>query len=210
MKKNLQLILFVLILGGLTSGLLVGVDLLTSERIAQNEMAQLKAAILDANDISYNSSNIHDVFDEKIEIIEVEDFDYQETSDSDAMGSRDYVFYRNEENGNISFEFIGGGLWGDIAGVITLDDEMDTIVSLVVLQQQETPGLGGIVAEENYLAQFVGIKMTPEIEINKDSSPNKPNEVDAITGATGTSTAFQRILRLNYRWYMAAWESRNE
>ncbi|HPG42774.1 MAG TPA: FMN-binding protein [Acholeplasmataceae bacterium] len=210
MKKNLQLILFVLILGGLTSGLLVGVDLLTSERIAQNEMAQLKAAILDANDISYNSSNIHDVFDEKIEIIEIEDFDYQETSDGDAMGSRDYVFYRNEENGNISFEFIGGGLWGDIAGVITLDDEMDTIVSLVVLQQQETPGLGGIVAEENYLAQFVGIKMTPEIEINKDSSPNKPNEVDAITGATGTSNAFQRILRLNYRWYMAAWESRNE
>ena len=52
--------------------------------------------------------------------------------------------------------------------------------------------------------------MTPEIEINKDSSPNKPNEVDAITGATGTSTAFQKILRLNYRWYMAAWESRNE
>lgn len=210
MKKNLQLILFVLILGGLTSGLLVGVDLLTSDRIAKNEMAQLKAAILDANDISYNTTNIHDVFDDKIEIIEVEDFDYQETSDADAMGSRDYVFYKNASNGNISFEFIGGGLWGDIAGVITLNDDLDTIVSLVVLQQQETPGLGGIVAEENYLAQFVGIKMTPEIEINKDSSPNKPNEVDAITGATGTSTAFQRILRLNYRWYMAAWESRNE
>lgn len=212
MKKNLQLILFVLILGVLTSGLLVGIDLLTRDRIVQNEMAQLKAAILDANNISYTQANVHDVFDDTIEVIEVKNFDYVESSpgSDDQIGARDYVFYRNQVNGNISFEFIGGGLWGDIAGVITLNADLDTIVTLVVLQQQETPGLGGIVAEEGYLSQFVGIKMDPEIEINKDGSANKPNEVDAITGATGTSTAFQKILRYNYRWYMAAWESQND
>jgi Na+-transporting NADH:ubiquinone oxidoreductase subunit C len=212
MRKNLQLIVFVLILGILTSGLLVGVDLLTRDRIVQNEMAQLKAAILDANDISYTQANVHDVFDDTIEVIEIKNFDYQETSASadDQMGPRDYVFYRNQVNGNVSFEFIGGGLWGDISGVITLNADLDTIVTLVVLQQQETPGLGGIVAEEGYLSTFVGIKMVPDIEINKDGSANKPNEVDAITGATGTSTAFQKILRLNYRWYMAAWESQND
>ncbi|MDY0074424.1 MAG: FMN-binding protein [Acholeplasmataceae bacterium] len=192
MKQNLRLIIFVLILGLFTSGILVGVDALTRDRIKQNEAAQLKGAILAANDESYNFGNIHDVFDDVIEIIEVDDL----------------TFYEHKTTGYISYEYTGGGVWGPISGIITLESDFETIVAIKVLQQEETPGLGGIIAEAKYLANFVGIKMTPTLEINKDSSPNLPNEVDAITGATRTSSAFEKIMNDTYQIYKAAWESR--
>lgn len=192
MKQNLKLLVFVLILGILTSGLLVGVDALTRDRIIQNQAAQLKSAILDANEISYNFGNIHDVFAEEIEMITVGEL----------------TFYEAKESKNVSYEYTGGGVWGPISGVITLDADFETIVAIKVLNQQETPGLGGIIAEAKYLANFVGIKMIPTLEINKDSSVNLPNEVDAITGATRTSESFEIIMNDNYAIYKAAWESR--
>ncbi len=194
MKQNLKLIVFVLILGVLTSGLLVGVDALTRDRITQNQAAQLKSAILDANEISYNFGNIHDVFDEEIEIITVGDL----------------TFYEAKDSKNVSYPFFGGGVWGPISGIVTLKSDFETIVAVKVLNQQETPGLGGIIAEAKYLATFVGIKMIPTLEINKDGSANKPNEIDAITGATRTSEAFEIIMNDNYALYKTAWESRNE
>lgn len=192
MKQNLKLLVFVLILGVLTSGLLVGVDALTRDRIIQNQAAQLKSAILDANEISYNFGNIHDVFAEEIEEITVGEL----------------TFYEAKESKNVSYEYTGGGVWGPISGVITLDADFETIVAIKVLNQQETPGLGGIIAEAKYLANFVGIKMVPSLQINKDSSANLPNEVDAITGATRTSESFEIIMNDNYAIYKAAWESR--
>ena len=194
MKQNLKLMLFVLILGVLTSGLLVGVDALTRDRIAQNAEAELKAAILDANDEPYNLTNIHDVFAEVMEVIE-----------EDGL-----TFYQHRTTNNISYPFIGGGVWGPIGGIITLEDDFETIVAIRVLVQEETPGLGGIIAEAKYLANFVGIKMTPSLEINKDPSANAVNEVDAITGATRTSDAFEIIMNDNYNLYKTAWESRIE
>lgn len=193
MKQNLKLMMFVLILGILTSGLLVGVDALTRDRIVQNQAAQLKSAILDANQISYNFGNIHDVFDEEIEVITVGEL----------------TFYEAKESKNVSYEYTGGGVWGPISGVITLNADFETIVAIKVLNQQETPGLGGIIAEAKYLANFVGIKMVPTLQINKDSSANLPNEIDAITGATRTSEAFEIIMNDNYVVYKAAWESRD-
>ena len=192
MKQNLKLLVFVLILGVLTSGLLVGVDALTRDRIIQNQAAQLKSAILDANEISYNFGNIHDVFAEEIEEITVGEL----------------TFYEAKESKNVSYEYTGGGVWGPISGVITLNPDFETIVAIKVLNQQETPGLGGIIAEAKYLANFVGIKMVPSLQINKDSSANLPNEVDAITGATRTSESFEIIMNDNYAIYKAAWESR--
>jgi Na+-transporting NADH:ubiquinone oxidoreductase subunit C len=89
--------------------------------------------------------------------------------------------------------------------VVTLAPDKETIVNIRVLEQQETPGLGGIVATEAYLSTFKGIKFSPNIEINKpDSAPNKPNEVDSITGATRTSKAFEGMLNDSYSERLAA------
>jgi Na+-transporting NADH:ubiquinone oxidoreductase subunit C len=194
MKKEINMLVFIVILGTITSFLLLGMDLLTRDRIKENETAQLKAAVLSASNISFNFTTIHDIFEDEILTIKVDDL----------------TFYFHIEKKYVSYEFLGGGVWGPIRGIITLEPDFETIVQITILQQEETKGLGGVVAESQYLQRFVGIIMVPSIEINKDPSPNKDNEVDAITGATNTSKRFELLLNENYTMHLNAWNKYNE
>jgi Na+-transporting NADH:ubiquinone oxidoreductase subunit C len=193
MNQNLKMMIFVVILGLVTSALLLGANALTEDRIELNKEAKLKSAILDGFDIEYNFTNIHDVFDDTITILEEDG----------------YTFYVNDLTGSVAFRFEGSGLWGPIIGILTLEDDFETIVRITILEQEETPGLGGVVAERPYLDNYVGVKMTPSIDVTKEGA-TEPNQVDAITGATGTSNAFEIILNDNYDAYSAAWQALNE
>lgn len=192
--QHLKLVLFVVILGAITSLLLLGMDQLTRDRIQANEEAEIKATLLNAYNIEYTYANIHDVFDEHVETREIDGL----------------TFYLEEESGAVSFHFEGGGVWGPIVGIITLESDFETIVAIAVLQQEETPGLGGVVAEAPYLAKFVGAKLVPELNITKTPTAGELNEVDAITGATRTSNAFQNILNNAYAVHLDVWNSRND
>jgi Na+-transporting NADH:ubiquinone oxidoreductase subunit C len=193
MNQNLKMMIFVVILGLVTSTLLLGANALTEDRIELNKEAKLKSAILDGFEIEYNFTNIHDVFDDTITILEEDG----------------YTFYVNDLTGSVAFRFEGSGLWGPIIGILTLEDDFETIVRITILEQEETPGLGGVVAERPYLDKYVGVKMTPSIDVTKEGA-TEPNQVDAITGATGTSNAFEVILNDNYDAYSAAWQALNE
>lgn len=196
MNRNLKVILFVLILGVLTSVLLLGAKSLTEDRIALNADIKLKSAVLDGFGIAYTTADIHDVFDADVQIITYE----SDTND-------DITFYVDEISGAVSFAYSGGGVWDTISGILTLAPDMETIRKVAVLSQAETPGLGGVVATPQYLATFEGIKMTPQLEINKDDAANADNEVDTITGATRTSKAFEAMLNTTYTYAMQVWTS---
>ncbi|MGB0203035.1 MAG: FMN-binding protein [Acholeplasmataceae bacterium] len=205
MKQYTKMLAFVFIMGFLTSLVFVGMDALTAERIEANKDAAIYSAVLTHNEISYNSGNLTDVFNENIMIEEV---DYQ---------GQTLSFYINESNGNVSFMygvFSLGGLWGPVRGVITLESDFQTIVNITVLEEQETPGLGGKVKNREFLDQFVGLVLLPEldrpVEVNKDAAENKSNEVDEISGATGTSNAFERLLNDSYQIYRDLWLNRGE
>lgn len=205
MKHYTKMLAFVFIMGFLTSLVFVGMDALTAERIEANKDAAIYSAVLTHNEISYNSGNLTDVFNENITIEEV---DYQ---------GQTLSFYINESNGNVSFMygvFSLGGLWGPVRGVITLESDFQTIVNITVLEEQETPGLGGKVKNREFLDQFVGLVLLPEldrpVEVNKDAAENKSNEVDEISGATGTSNAFERLLNDSYQIYRDLWLNRGE
>lgn len=193
MNQNLKMMIFVVILGLVTSALLLGANALTEDRIELNKEAKLKSAILDGFDIEYNFTNIHDVFDDSVTILEEDG----------------YTFYVNDLTGSVAYRFEGSGLWGPIIGILTLESDFETIVRVTILEQEETPGLGGVVAERPYLDNYVGVKMTPSIDVTKEGA-TEPNQVDAITGATGTSNAFEGILDDNYDAYSAAWQALNE
>lgn len=183
MKRYLKMVWFILILGTLTSVVFVGMEIWTRPLIDANAANELKSIVLSANDISYNTGNISTVFDENIEVEEVGEF----------------TFYIEKNSGRVSYQFSGGGVWGPIIGIITLENDKETIRQIRIMQQEETPGLGGVVADLKYLAKYVGILIVPQIEVNiPDSATNKPNEVDSITGATRTSKAFEKILNDSY------------
>ena len=203
MKQYIKMLSFVFIMGFLTSIVFVGMDALTAERIEMNKDAAIYSAVLTHNDITYNSGNLAEVFNDNITVEEV------------TFNGQLLSFYINEVNGNVSFlygVFSLGGLWGPVRGVITLESDFQTIVNVSVLEEQETPGLGGKVKNREFLDQFIGLQLLPElerpVEVNKDAAANKANEVDEISGATGTSTAFERLLNDSYQIYRDLWLNR--
>ncbi len=143
--------------------------------------------MLDTFEIDYAGNTINDVYTDAIEVIEVSDLTYYQSADDE-----------------VGFAFEGGGVWGPIIGFIVLEPDFETIKNVAVMQQQETPGLGGVVAEAAYLETFEGIKVVPSLEINKDPGENKENEVDTITGATRTSKAFETIINEAYELHSSA------
>lgn len=189
MKKYIVMIGFVLILGLGASAILIGMDFLTEDLIEANQAVDFRRTVLDTFEIEYESSQINEVFESQIRV--------------EMMN--DLAFYI-AETGEVGFSIEGGGVWGPIIGFLVLEKDFETIKNVAVLQQQETPGLGGVVAEESYRETFVGVKVVPMLEINKDPGPNKDNEVDTITGATRTSKAFELIINNAVEIYSEAWE----
>lgn len=193
MKKYISMLLFVLILGIVASGILIGMDTLTADRIEANEEIDLRLTVLNVFEIPYDMSSINEIYESEISIETIDGLDF-------------YL----APSGEVGFHIEGSGVWGPIIGFMAIDDEFETIKNVAILQQEETPGLGGVVAEEEYLAQFEEVKVIPRLEINQDASPNKENEVDAITGATRTSKAFEEIINNAINRYRSAWEQSKE
>ncbi len=194
MNRILKIMGFVVAMGVITSTLLIGMDVLTSERITRNEEALLQSKILDAFEIEYNTSNIYDTFTENVEKVEL------------TIDGVNVPVYRNPDTGSISFEIEGGGVWGPIIGVLTLNEDLRTIENVGILAQQETPGLGGRIVELPYLAKYEGVVFDPIVEVLKEGA-SAPNQVDAITGATSTSSAFQTILNDSYEQVIPAYQA---
>lgn len=187
MKDTLKLLLFMVVLGTITAALLTGMDALTADRIAANAAYEWKSSMLDHNGHTTTVNNYSDLFDENF------------TAINDNEDEREIVFQHNDSN-TINYFFSGGGVWGEINGIVTLEEDLITIVRITVLNQDETPGLGGVVSTREYLDNYIGKKMLPELSlIVPDGSLDPNNQVDQITGATGTSTRFVVMLNATYQ-----------
>lgn len=79
----------------------------------------------------------------------------------------------------IACEANGMGMWGEITLVFLYDASESRILGLKVTEQNETPGLGDRILEEEFSQQFVNWKGEP---------------IDGITGATISSRAVEKIL----------------
>jgi len=139
MKKYLSMILFVFVMGIVSSGILIGVNALTKDRIAANAELVWKDAVLTHHGIAHDQNDFNEKFEE---------FITSETKETTTGESLTAYF---DDNGLVSFRFFGYGLWGPIEGVITLESNFKTIVAITITDQAETPGLGGVVAERAYL-----------------------------------------------------------
>lgn len=180
MKDQLKMILFVVILGVVASAILLGSDTYTKEIIKDNQDYSLKASILNA----FGIGQMDDVV-----------ATYDQNISEKTIG--DSLFYFSEDGG-VGFEVSGKGLWGPIEGFLVLEPDLKTIRGIQILYNEETPGLGGVVAEQWYLDKYKGKIFDPTVLIKKEADPSATNEIDSITGATLTSTFFQKLLNENY------------
>ncbi len=175
--ERLKWLLFILILGSTSSGLLLGVSYaIPLDEDGLNLEARL--LLLRALDVEFTTETVAQVFDENIIIEEVEGL----------------TIYRSLDD-SVAFNFTGRGHQGPISGIISLEPNLETIRSVVIVEQQETPGLGGRLTEEEFLDQFKGVLFDPKLNIlPSGEEPVADNEVEGITGATMTSNAFETML----------------
>ncbi|MBI5560635.1 MAG: RnfABCDGE type electron transport complex subunit G [Deltaproteobacteria bacterium] len=97
----------------------------------------------------------------------------------------------DKEGGTVGYAFIaqGAGFQGTIKMMVGLNAGSKKLFGMNVLDQVETPGLGNKISEERFTGQFKNLSIEPRIEYLKNKNPEKPNEVQAVTGATISSRA---------------------
>lgn len=88
----------------------------------------------------------------------------------------------------------GSGFSAAIRLMIGVKPDLQTITALEILEQTETPGLGTKILEDEWRAQFKDLPADPKVDWVKGVEPSKPNEIQAITGATISSRAVVDII----------------
>lgn len=190
MNKNVfKVIVFVILMGTGSASLLVGVDNFTKPFIRRNDELKLKTAVLDALEIQYEQANVIKLFDSQIK----------------TLPKDKYTFYQSADN-SVAFEFHGPGLWGPISGIISLEKDLKTIRKIKITYQEETPGLGSRIADADYLSQFKSKEISPQIIFMPAGKAINKNEVDAITGATGSCRALEKLLNSSVQESIAAFK----
>jgi len=189
MKSKLSMILFVIILGSTLTTALVSVDYVTKGPIARNKAEKLQKSVLTAFGIAYTEESIiSELFPENIKTHELND---------------EEKFYEAQSSGDIAFEINGMGLWGPIKGIVALDANLQKIQGFSIIHQEETPGLGGRIAEPEFLARFKGINITEGLCVQSPGKAQADNELDGITGATLSCKALEEILNDEIKRYVA-------
>lgn len=109
----------------------------------------------------------------------------------------DVIFKVKDKKGSLlGYTFLaeGNGYQGTIKLMAGIKPDMETLVGIEILESQETPGLGQEITQDKFKDQFKGLNASPEITYVKNKKPEKPNEIQAITGATISSRAVVTIL----------------
>jgi electron transport complex protein RnfG len=89
----------------------------------------------------------------------------------------------------------GPGFQDTIAILYGYEPEQNLVIGMEVLESRETPGLGDkIYKDAEFVGGFSALSIEPEIVAVKKGTKSRPNEIDAITGATISSKAVVRII----------------
>jgi RnfABCDGE-type electron transport complex G subunit len=91
----------------------------------------------------------------------------------------------------------GNGYQGVIKLMIGVSPDLSTITGIKILEQVETPGLGGRIGEAAFQDQFKGVKTEPAVGYVKNQKPEKDTDIQAITGATISSRSVVTIINRN-------------
>ena len=186
MKSNLFTVIFAVVLGLVCALLLTAVAEVVKPRRESNERAERYRNILQVFGIAVPdeaaNQDIISIFEEKIAVVG-KDIDHP-----------DYYRYGRL----VAIPAHGPGLWGPIEGLIGLDADGVTIVAVSFYKQEETPGLGGEIAGNNFTDRFIGKKLfddgRPVLKLVRPGMAGGPYQVDAISGATMTSNKVQDII----------------
>ncbi len=115
-------------------------------------------------------------------------------------------YYIAERSGKLigyCFPINGKGLWGSINALIAVTPDFQRIINLEIVDQNETPGLGGRITEDWFKDQFRKKVLLENGEIvefqlvSEDENTNKA-QINQITGATLSSRSVLKMIEEEY------------
>jgi len=93
----------------------------------------------------------------------------------------------------------GSGYQSTIRAWLALSGDVQTVVSLAIVEQAETPGLGARIIEPDWLAQWAQRSLynaSGDLILRVSVGPAKSdNEIDGISGATRTGNGINNLLQ---------------
>jgi electron transport complex protein RnfG len=183
--------------GLIASVLLVGTYQLTAPYIARNRAAALERAIFDV---------IPDA-QAKVTFAVTEDGGLEPTSDGTGTGTSDLIYAGYDSTGTLKGVAIEGSGQGfqDVLGLIFgYSPDCKCVTGMTVLETKETPGLGDKIEKDpaflsNIASLDVSLKpdgssLAHPVEVVKKGQREQPWQLEAISGATISSTAVGRII----------------
>lgn len=115
--------------------------------------------------------------------------DFEKCSDG---GIEYYTAIKGGDTAAYIFTESAKGYGGNVS-VMTAVKPDGTVAGVAILDVSgETPGLGQNAAKESFYSQYAGLKKG--VSLIKNGAKAENNEVDAVTGATITSTAVTRAV----------------
>ncbi|MFH1654763.1 MAG: FMN-binding protein [Pseudomonadota bacterium] len=177
--KRLWMITFLVGAAAISAALLAFIYYSSESDIKENERLVEICSVMNALKVicPINKAFLEKKFNDTVEIREV-------------LGKK---FYIEKDDGTIAFKIKGPGFWDMIEAVIAIESDLKTLRGVAIVSEKETPGLGGRLDEYETLERFKGASLFPKLIITT-FKPTRPNEVEAITGATQTSKAFVNII----------------
>ena len=207
MRDKLFTVGFMIALAAVFTAGVSGVHLATSERIALNTKLKQRRVVMDVLGVEVppdaGLKAIDSLYDERV----------RETGLLlDPEERRRPVFQGVTADGQVTgyaFEIGGRGFWDAIRGYLAVSPDLKTIQGIAFFDQNETPGLGAEIEKPWFREQFAGKAIPAEadakgrlIRLMPPGSELGPHEVDAVTGATGTSRAVEVFLNRDLRLFL--------
>ena len=183
------------------TSLVSAVKVLNDEKIHRNEDLKLQKIILKVLAIPVGER----MSDKDVVAL------FRKRVETTQAGDKTVYIGREEDGAKVkgyAFPIGGPGFWGPISGMVAVNPDASKIIGIAFYKHSETPGLGGRVTEDWFSNQFVGIRISP-IEDDKKifylkpaGTGEAPNELDAITGATGTSRGVEAFVNQDLDYFL--------
>jgi len=200
-RKRIFSVVYMFLLTFFFTGIVSGIYEINRERIAINEEIKLQKIILKVLGVQVPpgtlDARVRQIFGDRVK---------RET----GQGRTIYRGFAEDGKALIGYvlPLFGPGFWGPIYGMMAIDPQLERVIGIAFYRHNETPGLGGRITEAWFEKQFKGKTLLPPEQEGRYFSFRPPgtakaqNEVDAITGATGTSKAVERLIDRSLKDYL--------
>ena len=210
MDSPLKTVLATIVIAAICAVLLVGIRNVVIASINRNLAIDEQRAILDALDIPDEQGG-KAAFAPAVDVERYYHDSVQKVGGDEGV-EQEFDVYRYVEEGVVkgtAIRVFGKGLWGEMRGFLAVDPREAgaskwTVRGLVYYRDEETPGLGKRIRDEDFKSRFRSAmgKLVPGLKVLKtEGMAAGPQEVDGMTSATITGQGVEEMIDKAIEWY---------